>query len=482
MPIATPGTAQDGSVRSGRYRVQRFLPFRWIERVWRQGQVAVGRGLKGLLSGTLLCALAVGCTSVDTAPDPAEPTRSRSSSTPAKPVSLTLGVYGPKAMLDAYDELAETFEAEHPGVTVEVEPHDDAEDLMASVDSGDAPDVFLMDHDHLARLVADERLQPVDGLLEARSVDFGDGYQRGGLTAFAANAALQCMPHDVSPVVVYYNEDLVDLKRLGGQDEEPPNPLDGWTWEMFTAAARHAARGPASGVYIEPTLSSLAPFVWSAGGEIADDPQDPARLTLSDGDSKEALEQLLALVRDPQVTPTSKDLAKQDAVSRFIHGKLGMILGTRALTPRLRAADDLRFDVMPLPSLGRLRTVADMTGYCISADTQDVEAAADLVAFAAGRRGATITTSTGYVVPSNLEVANSPVFTQSALEPKSSFVFNEGLRRAQTMPYDPAWPELDDQLEGPLNRMFYAPVIDLDALLEEIDTLSERTLAPEPQD
>lgn len=445
--------------------------------------MAVGRGLRGLLGGVLLCALAVGCTTGDEAPGSAsgstEPAPSRSSSTPPEPVTLTLGVYGPKAMLKAYDELAQAFTAEHPEVTVEVERHDDAEDVAASVEGGDAPDVFLMDHDHLAHLVADRRLQPVDGLLEARRVDFGDGYQRGGLTAFAADAALQCMPQDVSPVVVYYNEDLVDLNRLGGQDEEPPNPLDGWTWEMFTAAAHHAARGRASGVYIEPTLSSLAPFIWSAGGEIVDDPQEPTRLTLSDGDSKEALEQLLALVRDPQVTPTSKELAKQDAVTRFTHGKLGMILGTRALTPRLRAAEDLQFDVMPLPSLGRLRTVADMTGYCISADTPDVEAAADLVAFAAGEEGATITTRTGYVVPSNLEVANSPAFTQASQQPESAFLFNEGVRRAQVMPFAPAWPQLDEQLEGPLTRMFYAPVIDLEELLEEMDTLSERTLAPE---
>ncbi len=442
--------------------------------------MAVGRGLKALLGGTLLCALVAGCTSANPTPgaEPAKP-RTSTGSPSADPVTLTLGVYGPDEMLEAYGALATEFTAEHPEVKVEVEPRDDVADMASAVEGGDAPDVFLMDHDHLARLVEDTRLQPVDGLLEARRVNFGDGYQRGGLTAFAANAALQCMPHDVSPVVVYYNKKLVDLKRLGKEDEAPPNPLDGWDWQTFTAAARQASRGPAHGFYLEPSLSSLAPFVWSAGGEIVDDLQDPSTLTLSGGDSKEALEQVLALVRDPEVTPTARDLEKQDAVSRFKHGKLGMIFGTRALTPELREAGHLRFDVMPLPSLGRHRTVADMTGYCISADTEHVEEAADLVAFAVGRRGAAITARTGYVVPSNLEVANSPDFTQGSRQPASSFLFNEGLRRAGTMPSDPAWDQLSGQLEGPLNRMFYAPVIDLDSLLEEMDTASERVLAPE---
>jgi multiple sugar transport system substrate-binding protein len=441
--------------------------------------VTTGRGLAALMGGTVLCAFVAGCTTADperrAAPSPSPVT---SSSPAPEAVTVTLGVYGPGETLEAYDELAAAFTEENPHVTVEVQRHADAEEVMAAVDAGAAPDVFLVDQEHLPELVEQEQVRPVDGLLEARQVDFGDGYQRGGLTAFAADAALQCMPHDVSPVVVYYNQDLVDLTALGAEDEEPPNALDGWTWETFAEAARAASRGRADGVYIEPSLVSLAPFIWSAGGEIVDDVQAPTTLTLSSGDSRGALEQVLALVRDPQVTPTVEELAKRDAVTRFARGRLGMILGTRALTPRLRAAADLRFDVMPLPSLGRFRTVAEMTGYCISADTEQPEAAGDLLAFAVSRQGATITTRTGYVVPSNLEVANSAVFGQDAYQPVSSFVFNEGVRRAQSLPFSPAWPRLSEALEPSLEELFYAPVIDLDTLLEEIDTRSAAVLAP----
>jgi multiple sugar transport system substrate-binding protein len=442
--------------------------------------VAVGRGLKAIMGGTVVCALLAGCTTSDPERSSADPSPS-ASSTPPDPVTIDVGVYGPEPMLEAYDALAKAFTDDNPHVTVEIEAHNDAEDVMTSIESGDAPDVFLMDHDHVPRLVEEELVQPVDGLLEERQVDFGDGFQRGGLTAFAAEARLQCMPHDVSPVVVYYNQDLVDLTRLGSEDEEPPTPLDGWTWEMFTTAARQASRGPGHGVYIEPSLDSIAPFVWSAGGEIVDDVQAPTTLTLGDGDSREALEEMLALMRDPQVTPTAADLEKKDAVSRFIDGELGMIIGSRALTPDLRAAPDLSFDVMPLPSLGRLRTIADMNGYCVSSETDDVEAAGDFLAYAVGPRGAAITARTGYVVPSNLEVAHSAAFAQESRQPASSFIFNEGVRRAQTTPFAPAWPELAEQVQPALHRMFYAPVIDLDTLLEEIDTTSTRVLAPEEE-
>jgi multiple sugar transport system substrate-binding protein len=282
----------------------------------------------------------------------------------------------------------------------------------------------------------------------------------------------------VSPVVVYYNEDLVDLSQLGEEGEEPPTAIDGWDWEVFVRAARQASRGPADGLYLEPGLFSLAPFVWSAGGDIVDDPQAPTTLTLADGEAREALEQVLALVRDPEVTPSRSELQRQDAVTRFARGELGMILGTRALTPRLREAEGLNFDVMPLPSLGRVRTIADMSGYCLAADTEHVQAAGDFLAFAVGREGAAITTRPGYVVPSNLEVANSPAFNQQPEQPESSFVFNEGVRRAESLPFVPTWPELDERVQPAFSRMFYAPVIDLETLLEEIDTTSQEVLAP----
>lgn len=440
------------------------------------------RRRRTLAAATLACLLFAACTSG--APEPplpdASPTGATTSGEAAEPVSMRFAVYGPGASLEAYAQLADAFMVDHPHVTVELVRVRTAEDVLDLVrDPAAAPDVFLLDHDHLPALVEEELVQPVDGLLAERQVDFGDGYERSGLTAFAAAAALQCMPHDVSPVVVYYNKDLVDLTRLGTEDEPPPNALDGWSWETFATAARQAARGPASGVHIDPTLMSLAPFVWSTGSEIVDDLETPTTLTLSEGDSREALEQVLALVRDPQVTPTRAELEQRSAARRFVDGDLGMVLGTRALTPRFRAAEGLDFDVMPLPSLGRFRTVSDMTGYCVAAGTEEVVAAGDFVAFAVGQEGAAITARPGYVVPSNLEVANSSTFGQPAQPPESSFIFIEGVRRSQPMPFVAEWPEVTDRLAPALEQMFYDPVIDLDELLAEIDATSQEILAPD---
>lgn len=450
--------------------------------------MVVGRRTVALVGGVVISALAAGCTGTAVEPrnGATSASPSQSSSTPPAPVELSFAVYGPEASVKAYEELAEAFTAENPHVTVDVSASATADLAMAQIRArtagGAAPDVFLIDHDHLPELVEEKMIQPVNGLLEARQVDFGDGYQRSGLTAFAADAALQCMPHDVSPLVVYYNKDLVDLEALVEPGEEPPSALDGWDWETFSLAARQAAQGPPQGLYIEPSLSSIAPFVWSAGGDIVDDNDAPSTLTLSEGDARGALEEVLTLVRDPQVTPSRALLARQDALTLFKRGRLGMILGTRELTPQLRDVEELSFDVMPLPSMGRFRTIADMTGYCIAAETEEVEAAGDLLAFAVSREGAAITARSGYVVPSNLEVANSAAFAQPALEPESAFIFNEGVRRAQSMPSDPYWSAVTRAVQPLLARMFHAPVIDLEAQLEQLDATSRQVLAPEDEE
>jgi len=392
-------------------------------------------------------------------------------------------VYGGDDEIETYADLAKAFTKNNPNTIVSIDRAPDSEAARRSLEAGFAdgnpPDVFLMEHQDLPALMAEQRVQPVDGLLEDRQVDFGDGFQRDALEAFSADSALQCMPHDVSPLVVYYNERLLNLRSLVEGGDQPPTAEDGWTWDQFVQAAAQMTRGRTKGVYIEPTLPQIAPFVVSAGGELVDDVTLPTTLTFSDEGTRDALGRLLVLARDPRLTPTRTELRRSSALDRFKNGRLGMILGTRALTPELRTANHLAFEVMPLPNLGRYRTITSMRGYCVSSETENLEAAADFLAFAVGREGAAITSTGGFVVPSNLEVAYSPAFTQPGQEPANWFVFNEGVRRADPMPLVRQWPDLVEQVRPLLERMFYSPVIDLGALTEQIDLASQPILAPE---
>src|SRR5699024_11034185 len=143
---------------------------------------------------------------------------------------------------------AARYSLAHPDTKIKVRAYDTHAEAMvahrAASAKGDAPDVFLMDHDDLARLEEDKAIRQVDDLLAERQVDFGDGYTRNGLEAFSSDAALQCMPLDVSPLVVYYNPKLIELDRIAEPGRNPVTQETGWGLEEFgKAALQPRARG-----------------------------------------------------------------------------------------------------------------------------------------------------------------------------------------------------------------------------------------------
>ncbi len=216
----------------------------------------------------------------------------------------------------------------------------------------------------------------------------------------------------------------------------------------------------------------------SAGDDIVDDPRDATSLTLSDDGNRAALEAILAVVRDPEINPSPEQLERRDAMQRFAREQLGMIIGTKALVPRLRKIDAFEFDIYPLPRLARSMSVADVSAMCISTGSDDVEAAADLVAFASNDKGAAILAESGGVVPAHLPTINSVAFTQPGTAPESVLVFDNAVRRSTVTPFVPGWPAIEDEVAGELGQMWYDPLLDLDALLPAVDEASQRVLLP----
>jgi multiple sugar transport system substrate-binding protein len=427
------------------------------------------------------CLLVSGCTTSSRPPDAGPSPSASPSASSTAPVTLRFGVYGDPVALASYDALARAYHRDHPNVTIKVEHTSTEAAALTRLDrqfaEGTPPDLFLVQHEALPAFVAAGQVQPVDELLEKRGVLFGDNYQLLGLAAFSADSALQCMPHDVSPLVVFYNKRLLHFRDLVPPGQQPPTRETGWTWEQFTAAAKQMSHDGVKGVYAEPALQTLLPLVRSAGSDIVDDPRLPTTLTMSDGATRAALEKILEVLSNPRLSPTPDELARAGAVKRFEDGRIGMLFGTRALVPRLRDAAGLRFDVFPLPSLGSERTVADMTGYCISADTPHVQAAADFLTFASGETGATITAAFGEIVPASLPALHSKAFEEPGRDPRHAQVFGDSMRRADAPPFVPEWPDVVQQTRPLVEQLFYMPVLDLDTLLARMDTESQAILA-----
>ena len=440
-----------------------------------------------------LCAGVSGCTGGDGAATPRSSAPATTASTTAAGTTVDLAVYGDRRRIQTYRKIAVAFSRTQSDVSVHLRAYPDAATAAAAavkgLTDGTGPDVFLADQYALPALVDTGRIEPVDTLLEDRGLQFGDDYQRSALASFSALSRLQCMPAEMSPLVVYVNTQLVRRRQLTADEitfptvEEPT-----WGWTDFLAIAQLAASsdllGPIKGAAVPVDLETMTAFVRSDGGEVVDDVLQPSSLNLASDDALDALTQVMTLERDPSMSPTPDELRRRDAIGRFTDGQLGMFIGTRDDLPRLRATTGLHFDVWPLPSMGRARTVARVNGYCIDSDSDAIGAASDFVAFAVGPTGSRIAARSGVMVPTRVATVHEPAFLQPGMPPLSSELYATSMRRVEPMPYSAQWPRVVTVADRVLGRLLEDPETDLTTGLGQamtrLDRRSQRIFAHDP--
>ncbi|WP_299925842.1 extracellular solute-binding protein [uncultured Nocardioides sp.] len=442
-----------------------------------------------LLATALTVALTTAACTGDAEPDP-QPTPSPSAGQSGKPTEkpreVTFGAYGTEEEVAAFQSVVDSFNAESTTRKVTLQSWPDHESALEDVLAGNAPDAFLTSRIDLDQLVDAEALQPVSLLLDERGVDFGDRFSRDAVDAFAMDDELQCMAYSVSPMVIYYNTDVVDFDKMERREYDVPTANDEgvrerWTLAEFGAAAQFASRrGDRRGVWIDPTLQGLAPFIYSGGGQVFDDDDAPTSLAFSDDSTREALSETLAILRNATLTPTNAQLARATPVQLFKRGELAMVAGFRNLVPEMREAEDLDFDVLPMPVIDDRATVGDISGLCLSADSEVTGDAADFIAYAVSDEAIATVASTGYIVPANTSVAASDDFLAPGQEPANAAAFNSSIRYMVVPPFIDQREELVDAVTPLLDQLVTAPgVLDLETTTEQIDEVSRTILSPE---
>jgi multiple sugar transport system substrate-binding protein len=408
------------------------------------------------------------------------------SATSSASEAVQVMLFGDPEELAAYRTLIDAYHERSEDQRVELVEASDRADLIArlstSIAGGEPPDVFLINYRYYGQFAAKDAIVPLDERLgtDTEQLDPSALYPTA-LEAFQWRGRQLCLPQNVSSLVVYYNRAL--FKRFG-----VPEPKPGWTWNEFVTTARamtRDARGlpvqagesdgasPVAtwGLGVEPTLIRVAPFVWSAGGDIVDDPDAPTRLTFDDPVAREVLRQFVDLRIAYGVVPTDQEVEAQDDETRFANGGLAMLLSSRRLTPTLRAVDGLDWDVAPLPVHKVPAGILHSDGYCVTRASSRQDAAWDFVRFALGPDGQRIIAGTGRTVPSNMAVSRSKAFLDPTKPPRNAAVFLDAVDTIRRTPTVSTWPEIEDLTNGILENALYRG----DPLDQVITALDEQT-------
>lgn len=394
---------------------------------------------------------------------------------------ISFAFWGDPAELKAYEAVVAAYEAAVPTVDVQINHVPGADDFYARLATtfaaGNPPDVFLINYRRYGQWAAAGALDPLGPRLRQSTVAQEEDYYPPPLDAFRFNSELMCVPQNISSLVVYYNRALFDAAGV-------PYPTPGWTWDQFLTAAKALTRdtngdGVADqhGLGVENSLIRFTPFIWQAGGELVDDYDRPTRLTIDTPEARAGIQFFIDLNLVHKVVPTEAEVLAISDEDRFANGTTAMLLQSRRAVPTLREIQGFTWDVAPLPVGPAGPTgILHSDAYCLSAGSQNKEAAWSFIEFANGPQGQPIAAQTGRTVPSLIAVAESPAFlgprggiaTGTDLDrfapPASSRVYLDTIPQIRRVPSISTWPEVEDAFNNTLGRAFYGEVPVADAI------------------
>jgi multiple sugar transport system substrate-binding protein len=386
--------------------------------------------------------------------------------------SVNFMAFGDPEELQAYRNIISSFRDRQPDISVKLIEASDREDLLARLATGFAggkpPDVFLINYRFFGQFAARGVLDPLGPHVEhAREFSLEDFYAPA-VAAFRFAGRLMCMPQNISSLVVYYNKDL--FRKAG-----VPEPKDGWTWKQFTDAAGKLTKDVDGdgkidqyGLGVEPVLIRLAPFVWSNGAELVK--PDLSGFALDTPAAREVLEEFFGLHANYRVTPSEQEVESENDETRFMNGRLAMILDSRRSTPTFRTITKFDWDVGPLPIFKKPATILHSDAYCMTKASNNKDATWAFIEFALSPEGQRIAAATGRTVPSLKKVAESDAFLDPGAKPARSKVFLDAIEHMRRVPSISTWPEIEDAAQPILEEAFFegAPPGEIPAKLEPV--------------
>jgi multiple sugar transport system substrate-binding protein len=362
--------------------------------------------------------------------------------------------------------MVDRFEAEHPGVRVEVEQltwKSGLEKIQAALAAGTQPDVCELGSTWLPRFSYEGVLADLTHVYEAEADSF--------LMWESAiwNGRVYGLPWVQGSRVLFYNRDL--FRRAGLDPARPPQT---WSELMEAARAIDALGEDISGFGLNlgeryVLYKKFMAFAWGNGGRILD---DDGTVRLHQSETVEALEYYVELSRY-----SLKE--KQEVLDHhFKTGKLGMqISGAWNVRNFRLEAPDLQYGVALVPRPDEGGTHASFAGAEMLVVFErspvkqlGVELARFLQSYPQARA---LSLHVGSVFPAATKALQDTAFVDNDI----TRVFVEQSLTSRTAPAHPGWIEMEDVINRAIEEALYgrrAPRWILGSAAEEVGTIAER--------
>lgn len=176
------------------------------------------------------------------------------------------------------------------------------------------------------------------------------------------------------------------------------------------------------------------------------------------------------------MVPSDAEVEAEDDESRFLNGRLAMLMTSRRATTNFRTITGFEWDVAPLPVYRQPVGVLHSDAYCMTRGSRNKDAAWRFMEYAMGEEGQRIIAATGRTVPSHMGVSRSPAFLDPDQPPRNSQVFLDAIPTVRALPTVSTWPEIEDLSYGILENAVHRGD-KIDDVIRELDVKSRPMFA-----
>lgn len=386
-----------------------------------------------------------------------------------KPSATRTVVFWQFSPLPAIQPIVARFEAENPGVTVQVEQltwQSGREKIVTAIAAGRPPDLCELGSTFLPGLVADSTLLD----LTDRAAKLRDRLVGWDITTYRGR--VYAYPWMVGTRALYLNDDL--FRRAGLDPAKPPE-----TWDDLLRAARAISeRVPdAKGFGMnagerEVLFKKFMPFAWGNGGRILSD--DLARSEFDSPRNVEALAFYAGL-------RSAGMIERQDMLDRaFKEGRLGLqISGAWLFRSIPKEAPGLRYGValVPRPERARGFHASFAGGEVLVSFTaaKEQEGALALARFLARPENAlALAAAAQSVQPASVGADTAAYYRERPMEQLMIRQFET----AVPTPNHPAWVDLEAAIEDEVEQVLYDRKTPAQAVADAHRRIAERLTKP----
>lgn len=330
----------------------------------------------------------------------------------------------------AYEQICRNFEAENPGVKVQIELIPWADywtKLTTQASSGSCPDLMNMFILQFKTLQSKGVLADLTPYIEENNVDLSK-YNKTALDAFTVDEKIYGIPKDFDAIATFYNKDML---KAAGYEEYPEgltwNPEDGGTYVKFLQDLTLDANGlhpydegfDTSNIVqygllpIDRTDYSadgiISTTIKQMGGEMYD--AETCAFTLSDEKSSQAMDFLWKLTNEWYVAPSVDVIKSTGAEAVFYSQTAATWLNGPWMTSAISENCAFEFGITrnlvgPTgESVSRANSLVD----CVYEKSEHKDIAWKLAEYIATEPGQTILGETGTVIPAHLDYGQTYV-------------------------------------------------------------------------